>query len=260
MIRLVVVTCIVLLPSISAAQTADDEAVEEHDRRAEALYRSADYEGALDELRAAQVQSPATFRLFNIATCLQRIEEHERALEMLRRYVDASDAITTRRDEAYAAIEELEVLVLRETDASPAPIPTTFITEEERRDSAAEALPAAPRRPLRTPFFAMVGVTGALTIAMTVIGAVTLVKHSNYGQLSLLAGESLENYATRWHDEQTTGQRLSLVTDVLLGVTVASAIATLVLGLFALRRPPRNSSSQRRCIARPSPLGLSMVF
>lgn len=189
--------------------------VNELDQRAQEAFARGDYEGALNSQRAAQALIPASPRLFNMAACEERLEHHERAIELYEQFVASPDAPQSRRDQARERVSQLRELIVEER------------LEQERAEAAANAAPreGADESDGLAPgaFWAMVGLTSATAVGSIVLGALTLARHEEFLSLYQNEGNSAEL--------RETGQSLSLATNILLGFTALAALTTLVFGL-----------------------------
>lgn len=119
--------------------------------------------------------------------------------------------------------------------ATPAPTPAPPAVTLPPR-------PADDRRGRMRPgaFFAVAGVTVASAIAWGVTGGLALSARDDYdaAQARLLAqGASAENLAAR-QDARDSMTRLALISDIAMGVTLAGAVASVVLLLRTDFRPP----------------------
>lgn len=74
-------------------------------------------------------------------------------------------------------------------------------------------------------FYGMLGLTGALLIGTAVLGIVAYQKHQEY-QDTPFEEES------KWRDLRDQGEKYNIATDVLLGLTVASVIPLIIIGVF----------------------------
>lgn len=204
----------------------------EHDRRAGELYQSEDYEGALREMMAAQELLPATPRVYNIASCHERMGNLSEALVFFQRFVELEDAPPERRERARERITEIREQMAAEAAATDEP---TSSDGDGGEDDGAGSVgagegaeePVAPsttdRRTLGPGlFWGLAGVAAATGIAAIVTGALTLSWESEFNAMDRGEGTNL----------QDKGRDLALVTDILIGVAAASAVAAIVVAFF----------------------------
>lgn len=211
-------------PCLARAEARDViDAVREHDRRAQQRFEGGDYEGALDELHAAQRLLPAAERLFSMAVCQRRLGRPREAMALYRRYLDDPGADDEHRELARRHLESLRAeLDEGAVAASGEDEAAVFGREGE----PAAAGPARRRRLPRAPFFAMLGVTGAAALSFAVLGGVTLGMHREF----LVTDPATQ--ADRYLELRDAGRRMNVATDVLLGFTCVAAAAAVILALF----------------------------
>ena len=199
-----------------------------------------------------------------MAVCEERLGNGDQAIELYQQFIDAADAPEDRRAHAEYRIEEIRGLqepeVSDPTVTAPEPEEVDVgETSEPQEQEAPETPPPSNNRDGRTlspaAFYVMLGFTSASAIAMAALGGVTLARHQEF--LSLYRGEA--NSA----DLQDTGRNLAWGTNMLIGITAASAAITLVLGLVTdWRRGDRTAGASIIMSARPGggALGLSGRF
>ena len=200
---------ILLVVLFSRSARAEEAALVERarvlDESARVLFEHEDYQGALEQLEQAQELLPAPTRLYNMARCYEHLGLLDRAINLYQQYVDSGDLDAMMRGRATERIEWLLGEQQRQTEQ---PQVSEGTSGRRRLTSAA--------------FYAALGVTAASAVTMTVLGAITLARESDYD-----AGR-VDGCA----EARDQGQHLALSTDVFLGVMAAGAVATLVLGLF----------------------------
>jgi hypothetical protein len=82
-----------------------------------------------------------------------------------------------------------------------------------------------PGKPVdRSAFWSMFGVTGALALAAAITGGLAIAKDKEYQELTYEDGG--------WEAVREEGRRLTIATDVLLGMVSAAGVTTLVLAFF----------------------------
>lgn len=118
----------------------DDEIARKHFARGLAQYDAGAYESALVEFRAAYTAKPAPEFQFNIARCLDRLEQWQAAADAYASYLagkpSASDAAEVR--------QRIEVLRARANGASAPPSAKQPATQPPPREPTAPPLTAAP--------------------------------------------------------------------------------------------------------------------
>lgn len=106
---------------------------------------------------------------------------------------------------------------------------TKLLKVQLKQEGTEDAGPVEPgekgkKKPVPVAAFgAMAGLTVALAITASVTGGVALKKEKEYADLS--AGDD-------WADAQKSGRNLVIATDVLWGITGATAVATIVMAFF----------------------------
>lgn len=216
-IRIMVTLVIMLCASSASAEVGDERvaAARAHDERARELFAEGDFVNAMGEMQAAQALSASPVRLYNMAACHEQLGQIPEAVDLYERFLNDMEAPPERRQRAQVRIEALRS-ELRESVGGGEP----------GEGGSAQALETERRRLSPTAFYTTLVVTLAMGVAAVVLGGVTLAEHSEWeGQTRL---EGVDDDATL-HDR---GEALALATDVLIGVTSAAAIATLVLGLL----------------------------
>jgi hypothetical protein len=226
----------------AAEERSTVAAVREHDARAQRLFEAGDFEGALDALRAAQQLRPASQRLFSMAVCQQRLGVPREAIRLYRTYADAADADDEHRELARRRIGEIraELDAAAETDGGGAP---TIFDDGGEEPASERARSTGRRRLSRTPFYAMLGLTGAAALGVAVLGGLTLDLHDQF--------VSSRNPTVRF-DLRSTGWPMAVATDVLLGVACVSAAVAVVLAILTdWRRRPASAARLSRLALAP---------
>lgn len=224
-------SCLVITAyaTVASAETGDTEtAVMALDRQATEMFEAEDFQQALEALEAAQQLLPNTVRVYNIAVCQERLGDLSGALISYRTFLDESDDDEERRGEALARIERLRHLL----DQSEEPVSFTADSWSESRE------PTERRRLSPVIFYALLGVTAATGVGLIASGAVSLNYQSDFEDTVI---GSAEGNAVR---EQ--GEPWVVASNVLLGLTAACAVATLVVALFTRWRRDREARNSLR--------------
>lgn len=208
---------------VLAQSDHDLDTAREIDERAQRLFVQGELERALSLMEAAQAIAPASPRLYNMAVCHDRLGQEAAALELYREFILASDVPAERRARAVERIERIEAQ-------------QGSVEDRDRPVEVFEPLPPPPRaaRSLRpAAFWALFGLTSALGVTTAILGGVTLSRHEQW-----LGNELDDSYQDR-------GQALATTADVFIGLTAASALATLIIA-FIVDWSSASASSARR--------------
>jgi len=186
-------------------------------------YDQGKYEIALREFQHAHALSHSPALYFNMAACEEHMDHYQAAALLLRQYLiekpDADDRANVElrvksleeRDERLHKMNEPEPLV--KPNAGTMPATTT----------------EAPKRHLKYTWV-MLGVTAGVGAAAIGVGAYTVAHHSD---LKNGCGNSVDGCTS----SQINGLKSTAVaTDVLIGVTAAAAVATVVFAVVESRR------------------------
>jgi hypothetical protein len=228
-----VLTALLAVPcSTQAEERVSVRSIRMHDQRAQQRFEGGDYQGAFEELSAAQQLFPAAERLLSMAACQQRLGRSEEAIALYQLFLEDADADDEHRDLARQRIESLRAeldATVEETGA-----------REDGEETAAE--PPERHRLSRAPFFSMIGVAGAAILGFAILGGITLGMHEEF--LVTDPGTQFDRY----HELQDNGRRMTVATNVLLGLACLSAAVAVVLAFFTDwgRRPAGASSSRPR--------------
>lgn len=255
MIRLTITisTLLLCLPLDALAERSSDvDSARDLDRRAEEAFREGDHARALELMEAAQALAPATSRLYNMGVLHQRLGQDGEAIELFEEFVEAPDAPDERRERARERIEELR--------GEPV---TDRVPERFGDGDSDNADPPRERRHLSTgPFWGMVGATSALSVALLVMGAYTMSFHSQFEENKAL--DFSEYTVEQEVEDADRGHNLALATNVLIGVTAAAAVATLVLAFFTNFGDSDSGEASLRLLAGPTSgggtLGVDVTF
>jgi tetratricopeptide (TPR) repeat protein len=173
MFRSAAVALLFLLASLARAQSddPDEEIARRRFRAGQQYYAQSDYEKALVEFEAARKVKEAPALDYNIARCLDRLEQFERAVVEYERYLkkmpDAADAPEVRM-----RVEKLKARIQPPPTEPPKPEPLKPEPPKPEPPPKVEPLVtptviAAPKRASWTPSIAV----GVGTLAVAVIGA-----------------------------------------------------------------------------------------
>jgi len=109
-----------------------------------------------------------------------------------------------------------------------------------------------PRKKGPAGFYALLGTTAALGITSAVLGGVTLAKSKDFEKYT--PGEEDE-----WKPLQDEGRKLAMATDVMLGVTGAAAVATIVVGVITFKKPRKEKQATISPLLLPGTAGLTVT-
>jgi len=237
------VVLLALAPATSLAEDAPVVArVAEHDRRGADLFARGEYEAAIQELEAAERLLPASERSLNLAVCHDRLGRAEQAIALYQQVLDSEQADEALR--GYAADRIAVLRAARRGSATERPAgtaPELFEPEPVAR----EGRPGVrPRRVTPAAVYAMVGVTAAAGVAMAVLAGLAYSEQRELDDLTA-AADPESTSAEQWEVERqqavairSRGLELATAADVMIGVTSAAALVTVVLAAVAEWHPP----------------------
>jgi tetratricopeptide (TPR) repeat protein len=238
--------------SPAAAESAE-AAAERLDRSAAERYERGEMEAALADLEAAQRLLPASSRVYNIARCHDRLGHVTEAVAHYERYIALDDTSGEHRRLALERLEALRAQVLSPRspgdgdggDGRTTTTTSTTLPEEPARDSRGRVPPAV--------FYALLGVTAASGVALAVTGGLALQRQREFEQTAVDSADGDEL--------RERGEPLALAADVLIGVTAAAGLATLIVAIFTRWRgeAPRAAVSLSPT-RRGAALGASVSF
>jgi tetratricopeptide (TPR) repeat protein len=211
------------------------EKAKEAFKRAEAHYKTGDYEKALEGYKESYLLSQEPILLYNMAQCHRLLGRSEEALRVYKNFVKDSPSNTKFVKEANKFIKDLEEVVKKQkeiekanpTTVAPATEPAnknnnpivTTPPEDQPKSQPGEVRPApAAKRP--PPF--MLAATGSAALAMG-LGAFSLSRTSQANELAEVG--DFEASANILRGARITG----LASDVLLGVSLVNAGLACVL-------------------------------
>ena len=123
---------------------------------------------------------------------------------------------------------------------APAPTPSPVTTPEASPPATARA-EAPPRRGLRpAAFYVAAGVTGAAAIGWVTFGALALSAQSDFDATAAQVQSGAGDYdalRARGMEESDRARQFALISDVAMGITIAGAVASVVLFLKTDFRP-----------------------
>lgn len=255
-LTIVIFAAISCLPFDGRAQQSEAEAAAAaHDERATALFEEGQFTRALVEMQAAQELLPATSRVYNIGTCHERLGDLTQAIVYYQRFIEASDAPDDRKQVAQERIDELRRQLQAEggTDDEGPGTDDVVSETDEGDDQRTPPQETSSRRNLSPAIFSsLLGVTAATGIALAATGGIALYWQ---GEFTDTIADSPEGAA-----DQERGEPYATASDVLIGVTAAGALATLIVGLLTRWRSS-NDVSRTPCLTiGSSSLTLSGAF
>jgi len=186
-------------------------------------YDQGRYEVALREFQHAHALSHSPALYFNMAACEEHMDHFQAAALLLRQYLierpDAEDRANV--EVRIKSLEERDERLKKMTEPPPVKTEPTPVTTT--------AAAAPPQARLRYTWV-MLGATAAVGVAAIGVGAYTVAHHSDLknGCGNTVAGCSAD---------QVSGLKsTAIATDVLIGVTAAAAVATVVFAVVESRK------------------------
>jgi tetratricopeptide (TPR) repeat protein len=186
-------------------------------------YDQGKYEVALREFQHAHALSHSPALYFNMAACEEHMDHFQAAALLLRQYLIEKPEADDRSN------VELRIKALEERDdrlhKMNEPAPTVKPTPATMTPAATE--PAKPRLKYT---WVMLGATAAVGAAAIGVGAYTVAHHSDLKN-------GCGNSAGGCTSSQIDGLKsTAIATDVLIGVTAAAAVGTIVFAVVESRK------------------------
>jgi hypothetical protein len=189
-------------------------------------YDQAHYEEALRRFQTAHALSHSPALYFNMAACEEHLDHFEAAALLLRQYlIEKPDADDRGNVEVrIQALQQRDEQLKRKMAEAP---PATTTTPPA--PATVTATPEPARKPALKATWALVGVTGAIGIAAIGVGAYTVTHHNS---LKSGCGATAAGCST---GEVSALKSTAVATDVLIGLTAAAAVATVVVAVVEWR-------------------------
>jgi tetratricopeptide (TPR) repeat protein len=220
-----------LLSAAVPALAEETDPTRQRFREAVELVDAGRFEEALIIFREVEAARPHAVVTFNIAWCLSELGRRPEAIEAFESYLAGGDDDAGRLDQARRQLETLraqEPATPAASDAAAEPEPEpgsarepepAHERERERERGRGREAPRTRRRLHPAVFWSLLGLSVATAAAMTGTGAATL--------------GSVDDLERGWQrDEFDHANALQDATDGLLGVLLAEAVATALVGVF----------------------------
>jgi tetratricopeptide (TPR) repeat protein len=223
-----VVVAMVVLAGASSARAADNlEQAKAYFQAGVEAYDQGKYEVALREFQHAHALSHSPALYFNMAACEEHMDHYQAAALLLRQYLiekpDADDRPTgeLRIKSLEERDDRLHKMIEPPPTVKPAPAVVAPPPPTAKSDTS---------RPHLKYTWVMLGATAAVGAAAIGVGAYTVAHHSD---LKNGCGNSADGCTSA----QISGLKSTAVaTDVLIGVTAAAAVATVVFAVVESRK------------------------
>jgi tetratricopeptide (TPR) repeat protein len=211
---------------------------------------------AVKEYRAAYQNSAAPGLLFNIAQAYRTKKDYENALQFYKNYLRLQPRAPNRAD-VEARVVEMEKMVAEqaqmEKERPHGVIPPTRDGEEtpEAHPAVAVPTPSVAVAPPAPRFLSTTG--GRATVALAALTGVSALTAAVLGGVALSARNDYRSGCGRGLCDDALYDRahqLAIGSDVLWGITAASAVAALTVGLLT-----RSSLAKKGVYARGASLG-----
>ena len=220
-----IVAGLVVLAAVSTARAAGEnmEQAKAYFKAGVDAYDQGKYEVALREFQHAHALSHSPALYFNMAACEEHMDHFQAAGLLLRQYLiekpEADDKANVEL--RIKSLEERDERLHKiEPEPTVKPVPTTTPTA---------ATPPREKPHLKYTWV-MLGATAAVGAAAIGVGAYTVVHHND-----LQSG--CGNTAAGCTSSQINGLKsTAIATDVLIGVTAAAAVATVVFAVLETRK------------------------
>jgi tetratricopeptide (TPR) repeat protein len=232
-----IVVGLVMLAAASTAQAAGEnmEQAKAYFNGGVEAYDQGRYEVALREFQHAHALSHSPALYFNMAACEEHMDHYQAAALLLRQYLiekpDADDRANV--EVRVKSLEERDERLHKMTEPPPT-LKTTQTTTAE---------PAPAPKPHLKYTWVMLGVTAGVGAAAIGVGAYTVAHHSD---LKNGCGNSVDGCTS----SQVNGLKsTAIATDVLIGVTAAAAVATVVFAVLETRKGRAHADAKTTRVA-----------
>ncbi len=188
-----------------------------------ALYDQGKYEEALNEFQRAQALSHNAELYFNMAACEEHMDHYQAAALLLKQYLlerpEAPDKENVKA--RVTALEQRDERLHRPDGTAP------VVVEKP----VEKPLPPPPPPKKKIGGFVALGVTAALGLTAIALGSYTAVHH---GELKDGCGATVMGCSQSDIDGL---KGAAIGTDVMIGLTAAAAVATVVVFVLEHRKP-----------------------
>ncbi|MBW2263714.1 MAG: PEGA domain-containing protein [Deltaproteobacteria bacterium] len=161
-------------------------------------------------------------------------------------HVSRKQTLILKRDEDKSLTVELEEKKVVTPVVEPAPDEPA----EDEPPVEDEKPPATRKSP--AGFYALLGTTAALGITSAVLGGVTLKKGKDFEKFT-------ESEEDDWKPAQEDGRKLAIATDVILGLTGAAAVATIVMGVITFKKDKKEKQAVISPLLLPGGAGIAVT-
>ncbi len=219
-----VVAGLVVLAATSTARAENVEQAKAYFNAGVEAYDQGKYEVALREFQHAHALSHSPALYFNMAACEEHMDHFQAAALLLRQYlIEKPDADDRGNVEVrIKSLEERDDRLHKMNEPEPTVKPSAGLT-------ATTPPPERPKPRLKYTWV-MLGVTAGIGAAAIGVGAYTVAHHSD---LKNGCGNTVDGCTA----SQINGLKSTAVaTDVLIGVTAAAAVATVVFAVVESRK------------------------
>lgn len=219
-----IVAGLVVLAAASTARAAENvEQAKAYFNAGVEAYDQGKYEIALREFQHAHALSHSPALYFNMAACEEHMDHYQAAALLLRQYLiekpDADDKANVEL--RIKSLEERDERLHKMNEPEPMVKPSAGPT-------ATETPP--PSKPHLKYTWVMLGVTAGVGAAAIGVGAYTVAHHSD---LKNGCGNTIDGCTSA----QISGLKsTAIATDVLIAVTAAAAVATVVFAVLETRK------------------------
>ncbi|MGZ3405656.1 MAG: tetratricopeptide repeat protein [Polyangia bacterium] len=188
-------------------------------------YDQGKYEVALREFQNAHALSHSPALYFNMAACEEHLDHFQSASLLLRQYL-IEKPTADDRDNVEQRIKSLEA---RDSQLKKMNEPPPPVKQQTEPNPVVAATPPPPKRHLKYAWV-MLGVTAGVGAAAIGVGAYTVAHHSD---LKNGCGNTIDGCSP---GQISTLKSTAVATDVLIGVTAAAAVATVVFAVLETRK------------------------
>lgn len=222
--RGLVAVVVALAATTAWAQSENLEKAKAHFQAGVDAYDQGRYETALREFQHAHALSHSPALYFNMAACEEHMDHYQAAALLLRQY------LIEKPDAEDRANVELRIKALDERDEQLHKMIEPTPPVKPSAGPLATAPPSEAPKPRLKYTWVMLGATAAVGAAAIGTGAYTVAHHSDLKN-------GCGNTAAGCSPAQVSGLKsTAIATDVLIGVTAAAAVATVVFAVLESRK------------------------
>lgn len=232
-VKTIALVCLLGVVAPPVARAADDRDVARvHFDAGKKFYDVGQYEFALKSFRSAYLAKADPVFLYNIAQCHRQLGQSQEAITYYKRYLAGSPEAPNRK-EVEARISDLEQKLLATRPTTPvSPKPPEALDlrlrQPEQTPTTSPIISDSPHQAVRNSVLPWIAAGGTVALGGTTLAS-GLLARSRYNELRNSCGktdlgcsqDSVDGLKTR-----------ALITNLLLGATIAAGVTTGILFYF----------------------------